>query len=150
MSAGNGNSPTMRLVAIDDDPKNLKFLNFILASTGLQIHTATDPQAGLELIHRLRPRIVLTDLVMPGMRGTELLEKILEFDPQIRVILMTGHHHPELATEAIQKGAADHFTKPFSPEKLRQRIALIVDDATLRPSGGIPPAAAPHGLPMKS
>ena len=150
MSAGNGNSPTMRLVAIDDDPKNLKFLNFILASTGLEIHTATDPQAGLELIHRLRPQIVLTDLVMPGMQGTELLEKILEFDPQIRVILMTGHHHPELATEAIQKGAADHFTKPFSPEKLRQRIALIADDAALRACSGIPPAPAQHRIPMKS
>ncbi len=151
MSAGNENSPAMRLVAIDDDPKNLKFLNFILASTGLEIHTATDPQAGLELIHRLRPQIVLTDLVMPGMQGTELLEKILQFDPQIRVILMTGHHHPELATEAMQKGAADHFTKPFSPEKLRQRIALLVEDAKLRPcSSGMPPAAAPHGIPMKS
>ena len=132
MSPGSGNSLTMRLVAIDDDPKNLKFLNFILASTGLEIHTATDPLAGLELIHRLRPQIVLTDLVMPGVQGTELLEKILEFDPQIRVVLMTGHHHPELATKAIQKGAADHFTKPFSPEKLRQRIALLVDDAKLQ------------------
>lgn len=149
MSAGNGNAPAMRLVAIDDDPKNLKFLNFILASTGLEIHTATDPQAGLELIQRLRPRIVLTDLVMPGMQGTELLEKILEFDPQIRVILMTGHHHPELATEAIQKGAADHFTKPFSPEKLRQRIALIADDATLRAGSGMPPAPAPQRIPVK-
>ena len=87
---------------------------------------------------------------MPGMQGTELLEKILEFDPQIRVILMTGHHHPELATEAIQKGAADHFTKPFSPEKLRQRIALIADDAALRACSGIPPAPAQHRIPMKS
>jgi DNA-binding NtrC family response regulator len=134
MSAGNGNSLAMRLVAIDDDPKNLKFLKFILAGTGLEIHEATDPQAGLELIRRLRPRIVLTDLVMPGMQGTELLEKIMEFDPHIRVILMTGHHHPELAAEALQKGAADHFTKPFSPEKLRQRIALLVDDAKLQQS----------------
>ena len=61
-----------------------------------------------------------------------MLEKILEFDPQIRVILMTSHHHPELAAEAIQKGATDHFTKPFSPEQLRKRIALLVDDAKLQ------------------
>ena len=122
----------MRLVVIDDDPKNLKFVNFILANAGLDIHTASDPQAGLDLIHRLRPQIVLTDLVMPGVQGMELLQKIVDFDPGIDVILMTGYYSTESAVEAIQKGAADYFPKPFSPEKLRQRIALIVEDAKRR------------------
>jgi DNA-binding NtrC family response regulator len=119
-------------VVIDDDPKNLKLVNFILASAGLEIHAASDPQAGMELIHRLRPQIVLMDLVMPGVQGMELLEKIVEFDPGIDVILMTGYYSTESAVEAIQKGAADYFPKPFSPEKLRQRIALIVEDAKRR------------------
>jgi DNA-binding NtrC family response regulator len=132
MSAGSGNAPPMRLVVIDDDPKNLKFVNFILASAGLELHTASDPQAGLDLIHRLRPQIVLMDLVMPGVQGMELLQKIVEFDPGIDVILMTGYYSTESAVEAIQKGAADYFPKPFSPEKLRQRIALIVEDAKRR------------------
>ena len=126
------NTRSMRLVVIDDDPKNLKFVNFILASAGLEIHTASDPQAGLDLIHRLRPQIVLMDLVMPGVQGMELLQKIVEFDPGIDVILMTGYYSTESAVEAIQKGAADYFPKPFSPEKLRQRIALIVEDAKHR------------------
>lgn len=132
MSAASGNPPSMRLVAIDDDPKNLKFVSFILASAGLEIHTASDPQAGLDLIHRLRPQIVLMDLVMPGVQGMELLQKVVEFDPGIDVILMTGYYSTESAVEAIQKGAADYFPKPFSPEKLRQRIALIVEDAKRR------------------
>jgi DNA-binding NtrC family response regulator len=122
----------MRLVVIDDDPKNLKFVSFILANAGLEIHTASDPQAGLDLIHRLRPQIVLMDLVMPGVQGMELLQKIVEFDPGIDVILMTGYYSTESAVEAIQKGAADYFPKPFSPEKLRQRLALIVEDAKRR------------------
>jgi DNA-binding NtrC family response regulator len=132
MSAASGNSPSMRLVVIDDDPKNLKFVSFILASAGLEIHTASDPQAGMDLIHRLRPQIVLMDLVMPGVQGMELLQKVVEFDPGIDVILMTGYYSTESAVEAIQKGAADYFPKPFSPEKLRQRIALIVEDAKRR------------------
>jgi DNA-binding NtrC family response regulator len=122
----------LRLVVIDDDPKNLKFVTFILASTGLEIHTASDPQAGMDLIRRLRPHIVLMDLVMPGVQGMELLQKVVEFDPGIDVILMTGYYSTESAVEAIQKGAADYFPKPFSPEKLRQRIALIVEDAKRR------------------
>jgi DNA-binding NtrC family response regulator len=132
MGTGSGNLPALKLVVVDDDPKNLKLVNFILASAGLEIHTASDPQAGMELIHRLRPQIVLMDLVMPGVQGMELLEKIVEFDPGIDVILMTGYYSTESAVEAIQKGAADYFPKPFSPEKLRQRIALIVEDAKRR------------------
>lgn len=132
MSAGSGNSPPLRLVVIDDDPTSLRFVNFILARVGLEIHTASEPQAGLDLIHRLRPQIVLMDLIMPGVQGMELLQKIVEFDPGIDVILMTGYYSTESAVEAIQKGAADYFPKPFSPEKLRQRIALIVEDAKRR------------------
>lgn len=132
MSAATGNTPPMKLVVIDDDPKNLQFVKFILASAGLDIHTASDPQAGFDLIHRLRPHIVLMDLVMPGVQGMELLQKVVEFDPGIDVILMTGYYSTESAVEAIQKGAADYFPKPFSPEKLRQRIALIVEDAKRR------------------
>src|SRR5260370_7831772 len=86
----------------------------------------------MELIQRLRPQIVLLDLVMPGVQGMEVLQKIVEFDPGTDVMLMTGYYSAESGVEAIQKGAEDYFTKPFSPEKLRQRIALIVDEAKRR------------------
>jgi DNA-binding NtrC family response regulator len=132
MSPASGTPPSLRLVVIDDDPKNLKFVNFILANAGLEIHTASEPQEGLDLIRRLRPQIVLMDLVMPGVQGMELLQKIVEFDPGIDVILMTGYYSTESAVEAVQKGAADYFPKPFSPEKLRQRIGLIVEEAKRR------------------
>ncbi len=132
MSPASGTPPSLRLVVIDDDPKNLKFVHFILANAGLEIHTASEPQEGLDLIRRLRPQIVLMDLVMPGVQGMELLQKIVEFDPGIDVILMTGYYSTESAVEAVQKGAADYFPKPFSPEKLRQRIGLIVEEAKRR------------------
>src|SRR6266478_2164732 len=122
----------MILVVIDDEPANIKFVRFILANEGLDIHAASDPQSGMELICKPRPQIVLLDLVMPGVQGMEVLQKILEFDPGIDVILMTGYYSTESAVEAIQKGAADYFPKPFSPEKLRQRIELIIADAKRR------------------
>ena len=110
----------MILVVIDDDPANIKFARFVLAGDeGLEIHSATDAQSGLELIRRTRPQIVLLDLVMPGVEGMEMLQQILEFDPGIDVILMTGFYSTESAVEAIQKGAADYFPKPFTPERLR-------------------------------
>jgi DNA-binding NtrC family response regulator len=122
----------MILVVIDDDPANIKLVRFVLANEGLEIHAASDAQSGLELIRRLRPQIVLLDLVMPGVQGMEVLQTILEFDPGTDVILMTGFYSTESAVEAIQKGAADYFPKPFSPDKLRDRIAQIKEDSKHR------------------
>jgi DNA-binding NtrC family response regulator len=122
----------MRLVIIDDDPANIKFARFILANEGLEIHSATDARGGMELIHRVRPHIVLLDLVMPGVQGMEVLQEILELDPGIDVILMTGYYSTESAVEAIQKGAADYFPKPFSPERLRGKINQIKEDSKHR------------------
>ena len=122
----------MILVVIDDDPANIKFARFVLADEGLEIHSATDAEGGLELIRRTRPQIVLLDLVMPGVEGMEVLQQILEFDPGIDVILMTGFYSTESAVEAIQKGAADYFPKPFTPERLRGKINQIKEDSKHR------------------
>jgi DNA-binding NtrC family response regulator len=122
----------LKLVVIDDDPGNLKLARLALAREGLDIHFATNSQSGMDLIQQIRPQIVLLDLVIPGVQGMELLEKILEFDPGIDVILMTGYYSTESAVEAIQKGASDYLPKPFSPEKLRQRIRQFVEDSKRR------------------
>src|ERR1700722_17851125 len=122
----------VRLVVIDDDPANLKLARFVLANEGLEIHSAGDPKSGMDLIRQVRPQIVLLDLVMPGVQGMELLQEILEFDPGIDVILMTGYYSTESAVEAIQKGASDYLPKPFSPDDLRQKITQIKEDSKHR------------------
>ena len=82
----------MILVVIDDDPANIKFVRFILANEDIEIHAAGDAQSGMELIHQKRPQIVLLDLVMPGVHGMEVLQKILEFDPGISYIDSTVYY----------------------------------------------------------
>lgn len=122
----------MKLVIIDDDSQNLKMVQFVLADEYLEIHTSSDAQRGLDLIRRTHPQVVLLDLVMPGVQGMEMLEKILDFDPGIDVILMTGYYSTESAVEAIQKGASDYLPKPLSTEKLQHRIHQIADEAKRR------------------
>lgn len=122
----------MKLVVIDDDVQNLKMVQFVLADEPLEIHTAPDAQGGLELIRRIHPHVVLLDLVMPGVQGMDLLEKILDLDPGIDVILMTGYYSTESAVEAIQKGACDYLPKPLSTDKLQQRIHQIADEMRRR------------------
>jgi DNA-binding NtrC family response regulator len=122
----------MKLVVIDDDPQNLKMVQFVLADEHVEIHTSSNAQGGLDLIRRTHPQVVLLDLVIPGVQGMELLEKILDFDPGIDVILMTGYYSTESAVEAIQKGASDYLPKPLPTEKPRQRIHEIADEAKRR------------------
>jgi DNA-binding NtrC family response regulator len=76
----------------------------------------------LELVNRVRPRLVLTDLMMPGMSGLEVLEEVVKFDPTIDVVLMTAHYTTETAVEAIRNGAADYLQKPVEIPLLRERV----------------------------
>src|SRR5260221_2969170 len=126
------NAAPVSLVIIDDNAGSLELLSTALAQEGLEILTASDPEDGLDLVYERRPQIVLTDLVMPGMSGREVLERVVEFDPSIDVILMTAHYSTESAVEAIRKGASDYLNKPISIATLRERIGKLVEEARRR------------------
>jgi len=66
------------------------------------------------------------------MSGLDMLERIVEFDPAIDVILMTAHYTTETAVEAIQKGACDYLNKPVSIPALRGRVEKLLVDARQR------------------
>jgi len=120
------------LVIVDDNAGSLELLSTALEQPDLNIYTASDPEAGLDLIFEKHPQIVLTDLVMPKMTGLDLLERVMLFDPAIEVILMTAHYSSESAVEAIRKGASDYLNKPVSLPALRERISTMIEDARRR------------------
>ncbi len=121
--------PPIRLLVIDDDPATLELIEDALSGKDLEIHTAQDPETGLEMFMSIRPRIVLVDLMMPILTGMDLLERMIEKDPGVEVILMTGHYSTESAVEAIQRGARDYLAKPLNLEKLRARISGLLEEA---------------------
>jgi DNA-binding NtrC family response regulator len=120
------------LLIVDDNARSLEFLSAALANDRVRILTASDPEQGLELVYTQRPHIVLTDLVMPKLSGLEVLERVVEFDPAIDVILMTAHYTTETAVEAIRKGAADYLNKPIPTAVLRERVGRMIDTALQR------------------
>jgi DNA-binding NtrC family response regulator len=121
-----------KLLAIDDELQNLEFIKDALSDGGKVLYTANGALEGLEAFKRIRPQIVLLDLMMPGVRGFEMLESILNVDPGTEVILMTAHYSTESAVEAVQKGATDYFNKPINLEKLRRRISGLLSEAEIR------------------
>jgi DNA-binding NtrC family response regulator len=121
-----------KLVAIDDTPESLELITEALSEEPIQIFTSSDPEDGLEIVFHERPQIVLLDLVMPKLSGMEVLDRIVEFDPGIEVILMTAHYSTESAVEAIKKGASDYFNKPISITLLRDRVHKLMEEARHR------------------
>ena len=118
----------LKVVVIDDDEQHLKFIAALLSQDNVDIFKSVDSQKGLELVRDNHPQLVIVDLVMPGMGGMDVLEKILDFDPAIEVILLTGHYSSESAVEAIQKGACDYLNKPVQPEKLQERVESLLGE----------------------
>jgi len=126
------NPPRLSLLAIDDDPQSLALIQAALKRFDIEVLTAEDPAAGLELVRRKRPRIVLLDLMLPGVTGMEVLEVIVKIDPSIDVILMTAYYSTESAVEAIQKGACDYLNKPLDIDRLRARVERLIAEAERR------------------
>lgn len=119
-SVSDGIEAPHKLVVIDDDPASIELVCEVLKQPTLEIIGATDAPSGLASVKTHRPELVLLDLVIPDVKGLELMERILEIDTSIDVILMTAHYSTDSAVEAIQKGAYDYLTKPLAIDKLRR------------------------------
>ena len=135
-----GQTTTSPLVvlAIDDDTGTLEYYEAALVNTGVRIESSTDPLRGVELARTLNPDLTLLDITMPELDGMEALERIRLFDPEARVVMITGDYSIESAIRAIHAGAADYVCKPVSPEKLRkivqearEQVALTRRETTL-------------------
>jgi DNA-binding NtrC family response regulator len=121
------------ILAIDDDPRALELVRDVFAvEPDISIVTASDALSGIQAVQRLRPRIVLLDLVIPGAEGMSVLEDIVRFSPETDVILLTGNYSTESAVEAIRKGASDYLTKPVSVSLLRERVGKVIDSERRR------------------
>ena len=110
------------ILVIDDDDLTIEFVRTALNGRPVTVSGATDAASALAAFRRLRPGLVLLDLVLPGANGMDLLEKLRDEDPETHVFIMTGHYSTESAVKAIQAGADDYLNKPVSPQTLRERV----------------------------
>jgi len=107
------------ILVIDDEEDILDVMSLTLSDNGYQVTTAPDGATGLELCHKTPPRIVITDIRMPGMNGIAVLEEVKKLDPDIEVIVCTAFAEMDLAIQALQLNASDFITKPISDQALQ-------------------------------
>jgi len=93
-----------------------------LSAYGYTVLEAENGEKGLEIFQQERPRIVLTDIKMPGMNGIEVLRRIKQIAPQTEVIVITGHGDMDLAIQALNLDATDFINKPIQQELLEKAL----------------------------
>ncbi len=120
------------ILVVDDDESLLFICAKILAEQGFQVTTAQGGQDALKLVEAKPFDVVLTDLMMPGCDGREVLRGIKTRRPETDVVIMTGSPTLESAIAALKDGATDYLLKPFSPNYLRATVRMVVENRRTR------------------
>jgi DNA-binding NtrC family response regulator len=116
-----------RPVLIVDDEKNIRLtVSQSLESIGLDTDTAMNGEEALAKLKANDYSLILLDLKMPGMDGMQVLRRIREVRPEVRVIVITAYGTVESAVEAMKLGTVDFVQKPFASEEIRALVSRVL------------------------
>ena len=119
--------PSVQVLLIDDDPHLRKALSQTLDLAGLKAQPLAGAEGIAEALERDWPGVVVSDIRMPGMDGLALLAALHGRDPDLPVLLITGHGDVPLAVQAMRAGAYDFLEKPFASDALLDSVRRALD-----------------------
>jgi len=121
------------ILVVDDDASIRRMFQLLLTETGYRVSTANSGEEALAYMELVTPDLVLMDLMLPGISGQQVTERIKATPdkPFIPVILVTARNDPKSKVTALDAGAEDYLTKPFGASELLARIRVV-----LRRGGG--------------
>lgn len=119
-----------RVLLVDDEEEFVSVLAERLETRGLRVDTAENGEIALEKAELKEYDAILLDMAMPGMDGTETLRRLLEINPDLQVILLTGQSTLSQAVEAMKQGALDFLEKPADIDTLVSRIETAANKKT--------------------
>jgi two-component system NtrC family response regulator len=121
-----------RILVVDDEESLRRVTQVRLEQAGYFVSTAASGEAALEVLERLPHDLVLTDMMMPGLSGIDLLRRIKAVDRDAQVIVITAYGTVESAVEAIKLGAYDYLTKPIDAEELLLVVSRALEHVSMR------------------
>jgi DNA-binding NtrC family response regulator len=127
------------VLVVDDEPSNQTSLAKIFQREGMRVFTADGARSALEVARKHKVQVVLTDLMMPGTNGVELMRALKEVSPDTETVLMTAYGTVETAVQAMREGAYDFVEKPLkrmtivkSVRKAAERQSLVAENRSLK------------------
>jgi len=134
------------ILAIDDEEIFLGFLKVALECLGYRVFIASNPLEAL-MVYEERWReidMVVLDFLLPPLTGDFVFDELQRFNPDVRVVLLTGCDEP-VAAKMFQKGLRGYLKKPFSPTDLAQKVEDAIRTPSARPATSPPPARTNGG-----
>ncbi len=119
------------ILIVDDEPNYRLILSEVLKDEGYEVFTAESGEAAMKVIRETDLDLVITDMLMPGIDGMELLNEVKIFDPDLPVIMITAFGEVEKAVAAMQAGAFNYLTKPFNNDELLVSMNKAIDHYSL-------------------
>jgi len=132
------------VLVVDDEPAIREVLLLRLTDWGFNAVAVGDVSEAQAAIRAHRPDVVLSDLVLPGLSGLDLLRVFRAHDPTLPIILMTAHGNVDAAVEAMKEGAIDFLTKPIDNGTLRALLESIAEETARRAADHELDAALDH------
>lgn len=126
-----------RLMVVEDEPENRLFIGLMLRTEGYEVLEAEDGFAALEMLREgPRPELILLDVMMPGLNGWQVYEKIREVPDwaDIPVVMLTALAQRADVERAVQLGVDGYLTKPFEPTDLLHTIEETLGEAASKPA----------------
>ncbi len=114
--------PLKRVLIIDDEIAIRESLEMFLKEKGLDVSSAGTGQEGLAEYVKCHPSVIILDIRLPDMSGLDVLRRMVEIDPEAKVIMITAFHDMETTIEAMRQGAYDYIHKPLDVDELDHAV----------------------------
>ena len=114
-----------KILVVDDDKKIVELVTLYLKKDGYQVLAAFDGRQAIELARRRQPDLIVLDLMLPQVDGTDVC-RILRAESEVPIIMLTGRSTDEDKLAGLDLGADDYVTKPFNPRELLARIRAVL------------------------
>ena len=124
--SSNANKPTV--LVVDDEPDVIRLVQSILTEEGFEVVSARAADDAIKAFERLgrRPDLVLTDVVMPGMSGPMLVDHLLQADPELKVLFMSGYDDRQVVQRYVVERGFTLIAKPFTVNDLRSVVKAVM------------------------
>jgi DNA-binding response OmpR family regulator len=119
---------TKKILVVDDEPPVCNMLKKFLLQKGYKVDTALSGKEALKIVRKKKPHIVLLDIKMPEMDGLEVLQRIVEIDKEVGVIMITAVKQDNIGKRCIQLGAYDYIIKPLNLDYLETVLMVKLLD----------------------